>query len=68
MFRQFHQIPKKTTAQIFIFTDASSKDCDDNLVEVVEDIAISHEDTINFVLTGICGEVSSDIHFDSTNW
>ena len=41
---------------IFIFTDASSKDCSESLVTSVEDWAIEFYHTLNFVLTGTCGD------------
>ena len=40
---------------IFVFTDASSKDCEEDLVTNVEDWAIDYSHPLNFVLTGTCG-------------
>ena len=41
---------------IFVFTDASSKDCDERTVSDLEIFAQGFAETINFVLTGTCGE------------
>ena len=41
---------------IFVFTDASSKDCSEDLVTSVEDWAKDFSHTLNFVLTGTCGD------------
>ena len=47
---------------IYIFTDASSKDCDEDLMFELIDIARSFQHTLNFVLTGTCddGEVDGN--------
>lgn len=48
-------------APIFIFTDASSKDCSDETVDLLLDWAQSYQNTFNFVLTGTCnGEVDGN--------
>ena len=46
----------RADSPIFIFTDASSKDCEEDLVTNVREWAIDYSHSLNFVLTGTCGD------------